>query len=437
MARYMNAISLIILSFVGVVSGQEEVAVGKYDNIEPFSLLCRIYNVAKNPPINYIDLDEPFKIVEEIDALNRSLSEEEGLHEKEDAGNYSATQVKQTVTRETALAQLSLNQITRRAHKILEDIKKMNVSKEIENAKAEFNKVIFGENGNASDLEHTALNGVKGRTEACGRTGLSTKGNDAGKNLVVDFFCLCARRTDGEGVNKVCGFYLGSNSEQSQYGWDHNGPWGSSTMWASIKGGCEKHMQEHPKSTAEARHILDQFLKHLKTGGVYRQIKSDGVTRKPNVIVEGSNRMEGMLGTGITVSDGSEVTCSGEEGGKERGGSRDNLKPGGVCVYYGTSDWKSKVSWLKQFQTALTSVDFVNKQTAYTQRAIKKIQMLLQRAEEIFETTRVIKEIKYPVLHTAFQNASGNLTAHNATGTRSYNNNSHPYLIPLLVLLFL
>ncbi|CCD15909.1 Variant surface glycoprotein, partial [Trypanosoma congolense IL3000] len=288
MACFMNVVAVVILILLGFVRGQVEVA--KDDNIEPFSFLCRIYNVAKNPPINFVDLQEADKIVEDIDALNRFLSEEKRHDEEEGVGNNSETQVKPTVTREAALAQLSLNQITQKAHKVLDEIEKMMSPKKIEKAKAEFNKVIFGDGGNEDNMCQATVNDMDNRSKACGPPGLTSKGESAGKNLVVDFFCLCAQRTDiKEGVDKLCGFYVGRID--SYYDWGEQGPWGSSTMWASIKGGCGKHMQQHPKSTGEARYILDQFLKHLKTGRVYRW--------GDNTQVEGSERKRGMLGTGV------------------------------------------------------------------------------------------------------------------------------------------
>ncbi|CCD13780.1 unnamed protein product, partial [Trypanosoma congolense IL3000] len=287
MACLVNGIVVFVVVMGSVVSGQLEV--DKDDNIEPFSLLCRIYNVAKNPPINYVDLHDPVLIVQEIDALNRSLLEEERLNEEEDMGNSSFPHVKPTLTREAAVAQLSLNQITQKAHTILDEINKVNLNKAIEKANSQFSQVIFGENGNETKLCQATVNDMDNRSQACGMPGEGRKGDSAGKNLVVDFFCLCAMRTkSSEGAKQACGFFVGKIDYY--YGWSEQGPWGSSTMWASIKGGCGKHMQQHPKSTAEARHILDQFLKHLKTGGVYRW---------GNGKVEGSNRKEGMLGTGV------------------------------------------------------------------------------------------------------------------------------------------
>ncbi|CCD17312.1 Variant surface glycoprotein [Trypanosoma congolense IL3000] len=425
MACLINEIAIVILILLGFVSGQLEVA--KDDNIEPFSLLCRIYNVAKNPPINYVDLHEPVEIVEEIHELNKSLLEEKGHNEEEDAGNNSEAQVKPTVTREATLAQLSLNQISQRAHTILDEIKKANITEETGKVKAEFNKVIFGDGGNESELEQTSLNGISDRAAACGKPGQDAKGEIAGKNLVVDFFCLCAQRPDGAGANQVCGFYMGSNRENGQVGWSETGPKGSSTMWSSIKGGCGKHMQQHPKSTAEARHILDQFLKHLRTGGIHREIDSSGNK------VEGSERVEGMLGIGVKKKNGgsgNRPDCNGKKGGKSQ-------SPGGVCVYYGAkSQWES-IPWLKPFNTALASVDTVNAQTTTIQRSIQKLQMLLHRAEEIYETAKVITEVQNPVGLTTLQNATGNLTVYSATRIRSYSYNPNSYLIPLWVLLLL
>ncbi|CCD12121.1 Variant surface glycoprotein [Trypanosoma congolense IL3000] len=428
MACFVNVITIFVV-VVSVVSGELEI--DRDDNIEPFSLLCRIYNVAKNPPINYVDLREPVQIVEEIDALNKSLLKEQRHGEEEDSGNNSKTQLPHTTTREAALLQTSLNQITQRAHKILDEINKMDVTENIEKAKAEFHKVIFGDGGNESNLCHATVNDMDNRSVACGDTGLSSKGASAGKNLVVDFFCLCAMRTEsGEGAKQACGFFVGKIDYY--YGWGEQGPWGSSTMWASIKGGCGKRMQQHPKSTAEARHILDQFLKHLKTGGVYRQIKCEK-NPHPNckkAIVEDSNRKEGMLGTGVTVDNTAKVTCDGKKG--------DDKKPeaGGVCVYYGKeSEWKN-IPWVIKYESALTTVEYANNQTASIQRDIQKLQTLLHRAEEIYETAKVITEIQNPIrLASVFPNASGNLTAYNTTRIRSYSYISRPCFMLLCVLL--
>ncbi|CCD11613.1 Variant surface glycoprotein [Trypanosoma congolense IL3000] len=424
MACFMYVIAIFVV-LESVVRGQTQVE--RDDNIEPFSLLCRIYNVAKNPPTNYVDLQDPNKIVQEIDALNASLVHPKLLNETQHVGNSWEAKLNSAVTKESTLAQLSLNQFTQRAHTILDKIKKTELTETIEKAKAEFHKVIFGENGNESDLCYATVNGLGNRSKACGIPGEDAKGNSAGKNLVVDFFCLCVQRQDGEGINQVCGFYAGSGYKNGLIGWNETDPMGSSTMWASIKGGCGKHMQQHPKSTAEARHILDQFLKHLKTGGVYRW----GSTKDK---VDGSGRKEGMLGTGVGKENGgSDVLCNGKKGDKT------GQTPGGVCVYYGqeSDSWETNIPWLKPFKTALASVDSVNNQTAAIKRNIKKLQMLLHRAEEIYETAKVITEIKYPIVPTAFQNASGNLTAYNATRTRSYSYTYHTYFIPMWVLFFL
>ncbi|CCD12430.1 Variant surface glycoprotein, partial [Trypanosoma congolense IL3000] len=427
---WMVVCSVVMGSFVkeGRVKATTEVSVSESDNTEPFSLICRIYNVAKNPPTNHIDLEEPLRIVQEVDALNTSLVEPK-LHNETEQMVNSLEAVKPTVTWEAALSQLSLNQITQKAHKSLEEIEKIKSSESLEKAKADFSQVIFGEDGNESDLCHATVKDVGNRATACGSLGQETKGKSAGKNLVVDFFCLCAMRTtSSEGAKQACGFYVGRIDKH--YGWSEKGPWGSSTMWASIKGGCGKHMQQHPKSTAEARHILDQFLKHLKTEGVYRQIECEPWCNKGNnAKVKGSHRKAGMLGTGITVSAGSDFKCDGKEVGRE-GKKSKNVNPGGVCVYYGPDKWEENIEWVRHFQTALNTLESVNNKTATIQRAIEKLQMLLNRAEEIYETTQVITEIQKPEGLAAFQNASGDLTVHNATRTRSYSHRPNPYFIP-------
>ncbi|CCD15619.1 hypothetical protein, unlikely [Trypanosoma congolense IL3000] len=136
-----------------------------------------------------------------------------------------------------------------------------------------------------------------------------------------------------------------------------------------------------------------------------------------------------MLGTGEGKEDGSgsgnSPVCNGKKG-------KNGQPHGGVCVYYGQQSELENIFWLKQFQTALETVDALNKKTASIQRALQKLQMLQHRAEEIYETTKVITEIQNPVLPTnlqisALQNGTGNLTAFNTTRTRSYSYNPNLY----------
>ncbi|CCD15662.1 unnamed protein product [Trypanosoma congolense IL3000] len=403
------------------------------DNIEPFSLLCRIYNVAKNPPINHVDLKDPSEIVKDIDSLNASLAEEKQFNETEHVGNSSGAQPKSTITREAAAAQALMRRITRRAHTILEEIKKRNVTSEIEKIKAEFNKVIFGENGNESDLFHGALSGVTERGAACGTPGTWMKGNSAGSNLVVDTFCLCAMRTD-DGIENVCGVKVGGKSSKpDNHGWGNTVvPLGSSSMWASIKKECGTLLHQHPKSTGEGEEILeDFFLKHLKSGGLYRW----GSTKT----VHGSGRKEGMLGTGVGKNDDdpeSGLFCDGrrgKNGGRTVGRNGENtVNPGGVCVYYGPeSEWRN-IPWLMKFKSALSSLESVNNQTDTIQRDIEKLQMLLHRAEEIYETAKVILEIKQSVLPTNLQTAVKKLTAHNAALSHHIHHFLAPWVLPPL-----
>ncbi|CCD12149.1 Variant surface glycoprotein [Trypanosoma congolense IL3000] len=392
-------VAVIFCSSVRYVEGNSAV-VQSVDNAEQFALLCRIYNVAKNPPINHVDLQEPFKIVSEIDAINASFIEENQFNKTEKMGNSSYTHVKPTITREAAVAQAILRRINQKSHIILEKIRKLNVTRDFQKVKAEFSQVIFGEGKNESHLCDVVLKSMGDRGTACGKPGAGEKGSHAGKNLVVDFFCLCAmRKTDG--IENVCGVYVGGTKD-NYHGWDSNGPSGSSTMWASVKKGCGKLMHQHPISTEKGHEVLEDFVKHLETGGVYRW--SD------NSKVHGSNRKEGMLGTGMVKKggDGADLLCDGKKGNGR------SATPGGICVYYGNNDWDKKIDWLKQFKRALNTVDALNNKTATIQRDIEKLNMLLHRAEKIYETSRVISEVQNPVVQANFHTAAKRLTAYNA-----------------------
>ncbi|CCD13443.1 unnamed protein product [Trypanosoma congolense IL3000] len=181
-------------------------------------------------------------------------------------------------------------------------------------------------------------------------------------------------------------------------------------------------MQQCPTSTAEARHILDQFLKHLKTGGVYRW-------GEKNDKVDGSERKEGMLGTsvgknGISESEKGPI-CNGKEG-------KIGQPPGGICVYHGKeSNWETSIHWLKQFRVALETVCATNSQIATIKRNIEKLQTLLHRAEQIYETNKVISEVQKPVVPKDFQTTAKRLTAYNA----AWSHHPHNHLILLFVFL--
>ncbi|CCD16072.1 Variant surface glycoprotein [Trypanosoma congolense IL3000] len=408
MACFINfiGVSLAFVSFLkhAVVQGQNNVVVQGSDNAEQFSLLCRIYNVAKNPPINHVDLQDPHKIVNEIDALNASIGEDKRFNETEKMENSTDVQLKPITTREAAVAQAILRRIVQKAHTILGKITKINATTDIEEAKAQFTQVIFGEGKNESQFFDGVLNGIGGRTEACGNPGTGTKGSYAGKNLVVDFFCLCAMRTgepakEKEGVQDACKVKVGSKSEK--HSWGSGAPSGSSSMWASIKKECGNLLHQHTRSTKEGNEVIEDFVTHLKSGGVYRW----GST------VEDSGQKKGMLGTGVGKQDstgGSGPVCDGSRGNTK------GTPPAGICVYYGPENWEENIEWLKKLETALDLVDTLNDKTAAIQQSIEKLHMLLHRAEEIYENTKVITEIQHPVVPTNIQTAAKRLTAYDA-----------------------
>ncbi|CCD16374.1 hypothetical protein, unlikely [Trypanosoma congolense IL3000] len=126
-----------------------------------------------------------------------------------------------------------------------------------------------------------------------------------------------------------------------------------------------------------------------------------------------------MLWTSAGTENGNKhnFLCDGGRGYTEGGRkSRKDKPPGGVCVYYGseTKIWEENIDLLKQFKTALAIVDDANNKTATIQRDIDKLQTLLHRAEEIYETTQVISEIQKPVVPTNLQTAAKRLTTYNA-----------------------
>ncbi|CCD16294.1 Variant surface glycoprotein [Trypanosoma congolense IL3000] len=424
MSCLMNVIlaSTFLCSLWGEAAAQGA-EVKSIDNAEQFALLCRIYNVAKNPPINHVDLTDPNKIVEDIDSINASLPEEKHINETEKLENSSDAHVKHSTTRDAAVAQALLSRITRKAHTIPDKIRKVNATRDIEKVKAEFPQVIFGDNGNEGQLCGGALRGVneRDRAKACGDKGLSTKGASAGKKLVVDFFCLCAMRMDSnqEGIDNVCGVYVGSGKKKGNHGWSTVCPSTSSTMWASIKKECGNLLHQHPKSTAEGHGVVDDFLRHLKSGGVYRW----GENGKE------SDRKAGMLGTslGEKGNNGNDLICDGSKGNNK------GTPPGGVCVYYGHGKWNDNINWLKQFKAALATVEDANNQTVSIQLDIQKLQMLQHRAEEIYETTKAISGIQKPIGLTAFPNATTKrLTSYNAAWR--YHPHAH-FILPWVLLL--
>ncbi|CCD14522.1 Variant surface glycoprotein [Trypanosoma congolense IL3000] len=389
--------SLVICCFLKDAAAQGAEVKGT-DNAEQFALLCRIYNVAKNPPINHVDIQDPLKIVKEIDSMNGSFAEEKLVNETEQMGNSSGVQLSPTTTREAEVAQALLKRISQKAHNILKEIVKVNATRNIERVKTDFAQVIFGEGMNESHLCDGVLKDVGERGKACGAAGLHAKGESAGRNLVVDFFCLCAQRNN-EGIYDACKVKVGSKSDK--HSWGSGDPTGSSSMWASIKTECENLMHQHPKSTEEGHEVLRDFLTHLKSGGVYRWGSRS---------IDGSNRKAGMLGTSACKNggDGKGPVCDGNKG---------NSLPGGICVYYGQESEWNDIAWLKKIKTALNAVDALNNKTTTIQRDIEKLQTLLHRAEKIYETAKVITEIQNPVVPTILQTAAKRLTAYNAAWT--------------------
>ncbi|CCD13779.1 unnamed protein product, partial [Trypanosoma congolense IL3000] len=333
------------------VMANGEVSVVQGDNVKPFELLCKIYNVAQNPPIKPVDIKEYQKIVDDINALRAAANGKEGVNTQTEASRSAQTQ---------------LIGISQEAHKLLDEIKKANPEGEAEKARNTFNKVIFGKNGEYGGLCHGALKGVEEkRITACGEPSESKKGTSAGKNLILDFFCLCAQHNlPDEGIDNVCGVSVGSGDGAG---------WGTKLQLADImcgevKKGCERFAKQGVTSTQDGYSLYHKFLAKVKAGGKVKVNNSESF-QKP-----------GMLGTAVSATVNSNFHCNGK---KTVSTSRTNFGSGsGVCIFYGNQNWKENIDWLEKFKEGLQLIDKLNTETASWQH---QLTTLLNRARELYE----------------------------------------------------
>ncbi|CCD15231.1 Variant surface glycoprotein [Trypanosoma congolense IL3000] len=336
------------------VMANAAVSVNEGDNKEPFELLCRIYNVAQYPPIKPVDTKEYQKIVDDINALNAAANGKESVN---------------TQSEETKSAQTQLIGVTRDANKLLDEIKKINPEGQAERARNTFNQVIFGEHGKEGDLSHGALNGVRGRIAACGS---NEKGASAGKNLVVDFFCLCGQHTeDSHGVDKVCGVSIGNGKDSR---WEGGTLVSPNTMWDEVKHGCATFVKQGVTSTQDGYSLYHQFLDKVKAGGNVKTKKS-GVAHK-----------QGMLGTAVSETGTTNFNCNGQKTFPIRAPSGS-----GRCVIYGEQHLEENIAWLKKFKEGLQLIDKLNTETASWQH---QLTTLLNRARELYEKVKAESQLE-------------------------------------------
>ncbi|CCD16592.1 Variant surface glycoprotein [Trypanosoma congolense IL3000] len=327
------------------VKAEASQTVSEGDNRGPFELLCRIYNVAKNPPIKPVDTKEYQKMVDDINALSTAANGKERVN---------------TQTEETKSAQTQLTGVTHEAHKLLNEIKKVNPEGEAERAKNTFNQVIFGENAK-EDLSQGALEVEQKRMTAC-KNG-EKQGTSAGKNLVVDFFCLCAQNTvDADGVDKVCGVSVGSGDGT---GWGTNLV-SSDTMWKEVKNECEKSAKQSATSTDAGHSLLRDFQDKLTAGGQVK-VKDKDTLRTP-----------GMLGTAVSAKGNTDFNCNGKSSTYRDTGA-------GICVFYGNHHQEENIAWLKKFKEGLQLIDKLNTETASWK---SKLTTLLNQARELYEKVK-------------------------------------------------
>ncbi|CCD16715.1 Variant surface glycoprotein [Trypanosoma congolense IL3000] len=333
------------------VKAQAGQIVRENDNRGPFELLCKIYNVAQNPPIKPVDTKEYQKMVNDINALSTAANGKEGVN---------------TQSEETTSAQTQLVGISRDAKKILDAIKRENPEGEVEKVKYTFNQVIFGKNGK-EDLSKRGLEVEPSRSQACGSNNLG-KGKSAGKNLVVDFFCLCAKHDKEEGVDNVCWVSVGSGDGA---GWRGGTLDSANTMWNEVKNGCETFRQQSVTSTQEGHFLHREFLDKVTVGG--------NVKLNSSIIVH----KQGMLGTAVSKTGNNNFNCNGKK--EVNTHSRTPGSAAGVCVFYGNQNWKENIDWLKKFKTGLQLIDKLNTETASWQH---QLTTLLNRARELYEKVK-------------------------------------------------
>ncbi|CCD12950.1 Variant surface glycoprotein [Trypanosoma congolense IL3000] len=339
------------------VNANTEDYVKENDNRGPFELLCKIYNVANHPPIKPVDTKEYQKIVDDIDALRAAANGKERVN---------------TQSEETKSAQTQLIRITHEARKLLEEIKRVNPEGEAESARHAFNQVIFGKNGK-EDLSQRGLEVVKSRPVACGRKPLDKKGESAGKNLIVDFFCLCAKHDHAEGVDKVCGVSVGSGDGA---GWRGEKLDSIATMWDEVKDGCEKFSKRGVTSTQDGYSLYHDFLAKVKAGGNIKVKKTETIPK------------HGMLGTAVSETGKNDLNCNGK---KEVSTSRTSSSGSGVCIFYGNHHQEQNIEWLKKFKEGLQLIDKLNTETASWQH---QLTTLLNRARELYEKVKAESQLE-------------------------------------------
>ncbi|CCD17300.1 Variant surface glycoprotein [Trypanosoma congolense IL3000] len=340
------------------VMANAAVSVNEGDNKEPFELLCKIYNVAQHPPIKPVDTKEYQKIVDDINALSAAANGKERVN---------------TQTEETKSAQTQLTGITHEAHRLLGEIKKVNPEGQAEMARNTFNQVIFGKNGK-EDLSHKALEVVPSRMAACGSKPLEKKGQSAGKNLIVDFFCLCAKHDVEDGVDKVCGVSVGNGRDSR---WEGGTLDSANTMWDEVKNGCEKFSKHGVTSTQDGYSLYNDFLEKVKVGGNVK-VKDSSTTPR-----------HGMLGTAVSETGKNDLNCNGKK--EVSSGGRFTSSAAGVCIFYGNHHQEDNIAWLKKFKEGLQLIDKLNTETAAWQH---QLTTLLNRARELYEKVKADSQLE-------------------------------------------
>ncbi|CCD16088.1 Variant surface glycoprotein [Trypanosoma congolense IL3000] len=378
--------TLLLPTWLSTASGQLKEGY----NAKQYGILCDIYNVAANPPTSLYDAGQVEKIRNEIDVINASLGDDSWFsHISETGSNVSLTgeykdqnnngasnwnRLKNAVAKvhtnsttfkkipstspSVKLAQKKLKNIIEQVEKITREIRTANTASSLDGIKKDFDEVIgrIGEETTTFD-----------RAAECGPGGFGAAGSNAGKFLIVDFLCLCAKPTWSWTLPNVCGPDLRDNR------WDKTGEDGKGTCkpdergretWKILKEGCENRGRPETADPAAGYTALGEFLSAIS------QDTATTDKNKPGIFGSVYN------GRGVVDCQDGKSGCTGR-----------NCPNNGACVYYGENrkDGGKDIPWVQKFKSGLEKLEKIQSKSFSIQRLIGHLEMLQMRAGEIYE----------------------------------------------------
>ncbi|CCD12192.1 Variant surface glycoprotein [Trypanosoma congolense IL3000] len=378
-------------------------------NAKQYGILCDIYNVAANPPNSMYDANHVEKIKKKIYVIDASLSDDSWLGETSEkdtngnvtgelkgnnsngasnwhelkhdvasvASNYTGFQNILSTKTFVSRAQRKLKKIVSQMEKVIKNVQEANTAANLDGIKKDFEAVI-GKIGEQTTKED--------RVALCGNPSNNKAGTSAGKFLILDFLCLCARPCISDKLPNVCGPDIKENRWDKTTGDGRSDEKGEET-WKILKEGCENR---------GSTKLADPNAGYVALGEFLTAVSQDTVTTykdKPGIFGSVYNQR----GSGPTGG------CTG------RGGEGH-----GACLYYGNNgkDGGRNIPWVQKFKSGLEKLKKFQNITASVQSDIMLLKMLQIRAEEIHEDTKAILELEKSNHEEA--------TSHSATLNHSY-----------------